>query len=336
MGVKLYRKRFFCTSARFVRKCILRYNEFLMPYVNRHKFTVFSLVALFFFLCVPNVFAGTGITIQPIKVSHTLNPGEEAIGVISLTNASGDDEVIITLKAEDFVPAAGGDGVNFIGRAPGVTTVMDWITLGSDGEHEFRLKGGESMNVPYRIKAPGGAEPGGHFGVLFFQANRAAENQQLNVGTRIGVLVLVTIPGNNLQKGRILDFSTKTFYQKPPIDFFIRFENTGTVHFEPKGTIKITNIFRKKVGEVPVQGQIVLPTGVRNLTAKWGVGGLLLGKYKAELSIVDGEGTVLTGKSISFYVFPGWYLAEVFGAVLFAYLALRYARKKVKINISIR
>lgn len=313
-----------------------------MPHTLKSKknifLGVFSLLFCGFFFSAPVAFAGTGLRIQPIKVSHTLNPGEEVSGVISLTNASDDEnDTLITLKVEDFMPFAGSEGVNFVGRAPGVTTVMDWITLGSNNEHSFLIKKGEGQSIPYTIRAPLDAEPGGHYGVLFFKANRSVKGQQLDVGTQVGVLVLVTIPGSHLQKGQILDFKTaKKFYQEDPIDFTTRFENTGTVHFEPKGTITITNFLGKKVGEIPVQGQIVLPTGIRNLTAAWNVEGLLLGKYKATLLISDGEGEQLSAKSVSFYVFPLWYMGEFFGAILVVYLLLRFLKKKVKINISLK
>jgi hypothetical protein len=300
-------------------------------------FGVLSVCVVYLAFSAPIAFAGTGLRIQPIKVSHTLNPGEEISGVISLTNASDDEnDTLITLKTEDFVPAAGGEGVNFTGRAPGVTTVMDWITLGENNEHSFLIKKGEGRGIPYTIRAPLDAEPGGHYGVLFFKAQRVSGRETLNVGTQVGVLVLVTVPGSHLQKGRILNFATaEKFYQTDPIDFLTRFENTGTVHFEPKGTIKIKNIFGKEVGEVPVEGQVVLPTGIRNLTSKWNVEGLLFGKYNANLEIVDGDGEKLSSKSVSFYVFPVWLTLEFLGAVIFIYLVLRYMKKKVKINISV-
>ena len=50
--------------------------------------------------------ANTGLTIQPVKASHTINPGETVSGVISLTNASEDD-ARIEVTVEDFIPAAG-------------------------------------------------------------------------------------------------------------------------------------------------------------------------------------------------------------------------------------
>lgn len=308
-----------------------------MPFVRKSiLFGLFSVVCFFLFET-SLAFAATGLTIQPIKISPTINPGEEISGAISLINASDDEnETLVTLRVEDFIPAAGSEGVNFVGRAPGVTTVMDWITLGENNERSFLIKKGEAMAVPYTIKAPKNAEPGGHYGVLFFKAQKTSQGQSLNVGTQVGVLVLVTIPGNHLQKGNILGFTTKKFQQKAPVDFSIRFENTGTVHFEPKGSIKISNIFGKEVGEVPVEGQVALPTNIRNLTPSWNVEGLLFGRYTANLSIVDGDGEKLSAKSVSFYVFPVWYTAEFVGAIIFIYFVLRYMKKKVRINISLK
>lgn len=288
-------------------------------------------VLAFVFLLAP-ARAGTGLTIQPIKVSHTIKPGETASGAISLTNAS-DDDIQVEVTVEDFVPAAGSTNIQFIGRAEGNTTVRDWINIG--GNQTFVFKQGEARQIPYTIKAPASAEPGGHFGVAFFKATRLQKTEQLKIGTRVGMLIFVTIPGNNLQKGKILDFSTPRFVQRGPVPFSIKFENTGTVHFEPKGAIKITNILGKEVGSVPVEGQVVLPRGVRDLTADWNASGFLLGRYRAELKIVDGEGNELTAKTVAFYAFPLWYVVGFIATVIALFFGLRYLRKKIKFSISV-
>ena len=275
--------------------------------------------------------ASTGLTIQPIKISQTIEPGESVSGVISLDNAS-DQKVKVEMTVEDFIPASGSTNVQFIGRTEGVTTVRDWITLKEPDD--FIFKKGESKEVRYTIQAPSNAEPGGHFGVIFFKASELASEGALKVGTRVGVLVFVTIPGNQLQKGKILDFSGPFFVQKGPVIFQIKFENTGTVHFEPKGTITIKNISGKEVGKVQVAGQAVLPTGVRDLTASWNVEGLLLGRYTAELNIFDGEGNELTADRIAFYAFPVWYLASFIAVVVALFFGIRFLRRKVKISFS--
>jgi hypothetical protein len=167
-------------------------------------------------------FAGTGLSIQPVKVSVTLNPGETAEGTILLTNAS-DEAVQVDSSVQDFIPLAGADTIQFVGRAPGVTTVRDWITL--DLPATSPLGHDERKEVHYTIHAPANAEPGGHFGVAFFKAVPGTATGSLRVGTQVGVLIFVTIPGNHLQKGVIRDFAVPAFVQGGPVPFTMNFEH---------------------------------------------------------------------------------------------------------------
>lgn len=280
--------------------------------------------------------AATGLTIQPVKVSHTIQPGQSVSGVIRLTSASDGDPIQIESSVEDFIPIAGAEGIQFVGRAPGVTTVRDWISLGS--ERIFQLKQGDQIQIPYTITAPQNAEPGSHFGVAFFKATRPAQDgvEQLSIGTRIGMLILVTVPGNHLQKGKILNFSGPGFVQRPPVDFALKFENTGTVHFEPKGTLMLRNMFGHDVGQVPIEGQVVLPTGVRDINVRWNVKGWLLGYYNATATVFDGDGEALTTNTIGFWVVPVWYILGFILAVLIVFLVLRWFKRRVKISVSLK
>lgn len=301
---------------------------------SNYKFLVgvsLFLISLGIFLGFKYTKAGVGLTIQPVKVSHTIELGESVSGIIRLINAS-DDVVKVEAKVEDFVPMGGTENYQFVGRAEGVTTVRDWITL--DIPESFIFQKDESKSITYTIAAPEDAEPGGHFGVAFFKATRMGPQEGLKVGTRVGMLIFVTVPGQFLQKGQILDFSGPGFVQKGPVNFKIKFENTGTVHFEPKGEITITNIFGKEVAKVPVKGQIVLPTGIRDLKVIWPAG-FLLGKYKANASIVDGEGNELTAGNIAFYVIPIWYILGFIAVIIVIFFGLKFLRKKVKISVSL-
>ena len=283
------------------------------------------------FILVGNVHASTGLSIQQLKVTHTLKPGESISGVVQIKNA-GDNTVNVETKVEDFIPLAGTYNIQFVGRAPGVSTVRDWITL--DSPASFVLGRGASKEVQYTIKAPSSVEPGGHFGVVFFKASELPENgqPQLKVGTQVGMLVLVTIPGSHLEKGGILDFKGPLFVQKSPIDFIIKFENTGTVHFEPKGSITVTNLFGNEVGSVPIGGQVVLPTGVKDLGASINFDGVLLGRYQAYLKMFDGEGNELAARSVIFYALPVWYLVGFIVAVTALFVIIKFLKRKVKIS----
>jgi hypothetical protein len=278
--------------------------------------------------------AAVGVRIQPIKVSTTLDKGEEAVGFIELTNESDEVEsVIIEASVEDFVPLEGGSNISFVPRTEGLTTAADWITL--DVPDSFELARGEKTRVKYTIKTPEDAEPGSHFSVVFFKALKKDDSGQLKVGTRVGSLFFITVPGNYLQKGDIEDFTAPGFVDEAVVPFKIHFKNTGTVHFEPKGTIFVKNIFNKTVAEIPVQGQVVLPTGARDLTAAWVGSKLLLGRYTATLSIFDGEGEEMTASGVTFWAFPIKQAAMFFGLLLLIYLVLRFVRRNVNISINV-
>lgn len=289
--------------------------------------------AALFLLFPALAFASTGLSIQPVKVSVTLNPGEIAEGTILLTNAS-DEAVQVDSSVQDFIPLAGADTIQFVGRAPGVTTVRDWITL--DMPATSPLGKSEAKEVHYTVRAPADAEPGGHFGVAFFKAVPGTATGSLRVGTQVGVLIFVTVPGNHLQKGTIRDFSVPAFVQGGPVPFLMNFENTGTVHFEPKGTITIRNMFGQIAGIVPIEGQVVLPTGIKKMQFDWNPKGFIIGAYTASASVVDGEGNQLTSSAVTFYAAPLWYMGAFFATLIIVYLILRLIRSRLSFSVSVR
>lgn len=192
---------------------------------------------------------------------------------------------------------------------------------------------GESKTISYTITAPLDAEPGGHFGVLLFKATELEQEGTLKVGTQVGMLVLVAVPGNRLEQGRILDFTTAKFVQRGPVMFSMRFENTGTVHFEPRGNIAIYNIFGRHVADVPIGGQVVLPRGIKTLNQSWETSGWLLGKYSAIATVTSGDGEEISTEKITFWAFPVWYTISFFVTLVALYLILRFVKSRVRISL---
>lgn len=301
--------------------------------MSYRRFLYIFIIGIVCFLFSGNYTQAAGLRIQPIKVSHTIEQGESISGFISLKNA-GDDRINVEVTTEDFIPSAGSTDIQFVGRAKGNTTALDWISL--NVPENFVFEKGGSRNIPYTIRVPLDAEPGGHYSVAFFKATGVENTGSLKIGTRLGMLIFITVPGSQLQKGEILDFSSHKFIQKGPINFKIKFRNTGTVHFEPKGSIKISNMFGKEVGEALVEGQVVLPTGVRDLKAQWNITSFLVGRYKAELSVVDGEGNVLTAESIAFYAFPVCYVLGFLLTVIVLFFGLKFLRNRLNISVSLK
>jgi hypothetical protein len=276
-------------------------------------------------------FASTGLTIQPIKISQTMKPDSSTSGQIQLSNASAED-VVVDISIQDFVPTSGTESFQFVGRAPGVTSVRDWITINSP--LEFTFKPNESKQIPYTIKAPADAEPGSHFGVIFFKATNAADkDSQIKVGTQVGVLTFVTIPGKFEQKGEIASFTAPTFVQSGPVNLEMMFSNTGTVYFEPKGTIDITNMFGSKIATVPIGGYAVLPTGLKKMDFPWNVKGFLLGHYKATAHVYDTDGNEIATATASFWAVPIWYLIGFIVVLAIFFFIINFLRTRVSFSI---
>jgi len=276
--------------------------------------------------------APVGLKVAPGKVTYTLEPGEVLNEAIVLSNPNS-TPVFVTTSVEDFSPDRGG-GIKFVGRAEGVTTVRDWITQGAT---DFRLEGGAVRKMNFTITVPLDAEPGGHYGILFFKATAADEESgQLKVGTRLGVLVFITVPGDFVQSGKILGFSGPSFVQKGPLSFNINFENTGTVHFEPEGIVTVTNIFGKEIAELTTKRSVVLPTSQREIAVNWPTKRLFFGIYKAQAEIRDGEGNVLTTDVHRFIGFPIGYILGLFVILSVLYFGFRSVRKRVNFSVSLK
>lgn len=276
--------------------------------------------------------ADTGLKIQPVKISETMQPGDTLTGSIAITNVS-DTDVNVSITVQDFVPLAGADTIQFVGRAPGVTSVRDWIQVAGPLDSVF--KKGEERNISYTINAPANAEPGGHFGVVLFKATPHVEGGgSIQVGTQVGMLVLVAIPGSHTEAGRIVSFSAPVFLQTGPVPFTLNFENTGTVHFEPRGKITIRNMFGHEVANVPIEGVVVLPSSIKKMEFDWNVSGFLFGRYSAHADIVDGSGTTIATADTSFWVIPVWYTLAFVLVLIVIFLILRFIKRRVRITFT--
>ena len=182
--------------------------------------TVLLLAQIFYFglFSVKQAKATQGFTIFPAKVSLTIDKGTEQNSWIRVTNA-GDSKIGVLISVQDMVPTANSGGFNYVPKAPGITSLVDWISI---DKKVFSLKPNESKEVPFSIKVPSNASPGSRFAIVFFATGApAGEKGQLNVSARVGALVFLTVPGDFKQTGEILNFrsNNKFLFSKRP-DYF--------------------------------------------------------------------------------------------------------------------
>lgn len=276
----------------------------------------FIFFVLFFVSRPPFVSADAGIHLSPVMYEAFLKPGEaRTIPDFEFLNPIDDiQEINISLKDMRISDETG--GVQLLDESHGRYSLSEWMTI---EPAKFTLGPQEHKPVNLTIKVPDNAEPGGHYGALFGETGvSGGEEEEAGVAVKAGVAapILLTVAGPISYTGEIIEFREVPFVNLGPVDFLIRFKNTGTVHYKPHGVIEIFNWFGNKVDVVSVSEQRAFPETIRQLPATWNRR-LLFGQYRAVATIYFGaEDERQDTAEISFWAFPYKPLAVLIGVFL--------------------
>jgi hypothetical protein len=208
------------------------------------------------------------------------------------------------------------------------------------------LKAKESKIIKFSIEIPKDAEPGGHFGSIFWGTSPNTPGSGVAVGSKTGVLVLLSVNGDVKEAGGLVDFNTKDnkiFYNTLPVSFTYRFKNDGGDRIKPVGKIVMHDLFyipEDKIDANPGGGNI-LPSSTRRFNIDWvknprahdymapsGVFGKFFdqalyqwnnyafGPYFAKLSLLYGTDAIRANDTVFFFVFP-WQLLVCLALIIF-------------------
>ena len=212
-----------------------------------------------------------GITISPPKFEFEIEPGNAVVGEIKIVNDE-DRELTLVTNVQDFI--AGGETGNpqFINPEENDESISlgKWVQV---LESEIIIEPRSKKTVQFTITVPENAEPGGHYGTIFFAP--PAGGGQLSVVQRIGSLVLVRVKGEIKEAGALETYGSytlaqntnfkdaveKKFYENTPVKFAIRYRNDGNVHLKPQGKIEIFNTFGKQLEQIGIKN-VLNPQGV--------------------------------------------------------------------------
>lgn len=267
------------------------------------------------------------LSIWPLRQEYEVNPGETAHGLVNVMNR-GSASRTVRVMAWDF-EAGGEEGYPQFADTPpesSVYSLASWIVVTKE---PIVIAPGETVEVPFTINVPQNAEPGGYYaGILIGQFSPEALEGEggaaVTIGSAVASLILLTVEGEIIEAGSIREFSTpKSLYEHLPVDFIVRFENTGNVHVKPQGNITIYDWSDNKVWELPInaEGGNVLPGSVREFTATWDEGGGY-GKYEAVITLRYGsEDKTTAPHSLSFWVIP-WKIMAAGAAGLLIFIVV--------------
>jgi len=284
------------------------------------------------------------ITVSPVKIEVSGDPGQTITGELELFNGETSD-VTLYSSFEEF-DAQGETGTPVFSTA--TEDLATWIQVSPS----VTMKPLDRIKLPYRITVPTDATPGGHFAAIFWNNAPPSEldTNEVGVGSKIGILVLLKVSGEITEDGNFIGFGTEnnqTFFTTPPVNFWYRFQNAGNDRVKPSGTILVKNTFGLKATEFnanPTDGN-VLPQSIRRLTASWlekdhwdkevkppedksfislakyEFQHFHLGRYTAKLHLEYGSEGKTADAKVSFLIIP-WHALVIIIPVLFVLLIL--------------
>lgn len=270
-----------------------------------------------------------GLTISPLTFELTANPSESSTNEIKVSNPT-ENTISVKMEVEDFT-AMGETGEVKVEEIENETySLKSWVAI---NPAEFVLEPKEQKFVNFTINVPENAEPGGKYGSILatIAGAQGEEPVSMTITQKVGALVLLSVSGEIKEDLAVKEFSVPDFSEYGPINFDIRFENSGTVHERPRGFVNITNLFGKEVANVEFPQQRVLPGAVRKIEASWNENWLWGIKYQATLVGSYGSSNTPFSAVATFWAFP-WKvgLGILIILVLTTYLTVRAWRKVKK------
>ena len=322
---------------------------------------------LFFALSLP--VSAAGIVLTPPKFEFNAKAGETINDVVKITN-NDPTPLVLNAEAQDFVASGETGQPAFISPEKNdvAISLAKWINI-NNGQ-QVTILPGEKKEIPFTITVPATAEPGGKYGTIFFFP--PSQGGQVAIVQKIGSLVLVRVAGDVKEEGKLETFgafdpkmtgeevaqsSSQFFFELLPINFSVRYHNTGNVHIKPQGKIQIYNMFGQKLDPAGVLTVVneagvemkkelvdyvsvndshgnVLAKSTRKFDSAWQgtpywfqkedgtkevrYKGFPVGIYKAELSLTGAKGEQIT-QTVRFVVFP-W--KHIFGGAILLFIVI--------------
>jgi len=254
------------------------------------------------------------LSVTPPLFQISVNPGDVWQSSVRVVNPNN---FPLTVYAEvvNFAPdgeAGQGSFTPILNTEATPITLAEWIDI---SEGPYTIPSGRSTEISFIVDIPHDAPPGGHFAAILISTEPPSVQDGpvvLATTQTVTSLFFVRIEGDIIEKADIREFSVlDRSIELPEAEFSLRFENKGNVHIQPRGSIRITNMWGKERGVIPINHDShfgnVLPESIRDFRFSWkGERSLAdIGRYQAEVSLTYGESGSQSAVGIThFWVLP--------------------------------
>lgn len=292
------------------------------------------------------------VSVTPPFTQLTIGPGEFWASTLKIVNPNDHDVTYYAnvVNFENTGEAGKGKFIPLLSEFDGTPadqgTLARWIGI---SEEPVTVPAGKSFDVPFTVRIPADASPGGHYAAILVGTrptkDAGSTGSSVLVSSYVSSLFFVKIKGDVVEKGRIREFiPEKSLYEKPEAKFVLRFENQGNVHLQPRGTIEIFNMWGKERGKMQINEKTnfgnVLPNSVRRFEFDWSgeYSPFDIGRYSAIVTLAYGdEQKQNVSATTYFWVVPIIPVATTAGALLFGvgvigFFIRRYIRRVLELE----
>ncbi|MFA5029948.1 MAG: hypothetical protein WC518_04440 [Patescibacteria group bacterium] len=306
---------------------------------------------LFLAIILPNL--AKAFSVSPPIIETDLNPGQSGLENLVLFNET-EQEVFLNGYVETFRPRGEAGEVEVVPPAVSQQAVA-WLKL---PENSLSLKPGEEKTVPLIINVSKTAQVGGYYLAVMWETSLGPKKQtnQVQVSGRLGVLIFLRVEGAAKEEISLKDFrlaEKKQVFDRLPVGFVSRLENTGNVHLKPKGLIIIKSIFGvDEVLPFNEEEKNIMPQSIRSFNNDWvkagdrakaggfwselkaELGQFACGRFSAQLQAEYGpDHQKINSEKIYFWVLP-WRLLLLAAIGLIIFLVATLTLRKISKNKS--
>lgn len=264
--------------------------------------SVLMLAALILFLVPVRAAEKTGIQISPTTYNYEIKPGETKDGKIILKNLNT-TPLNYLVEVESFSQVSDEGAPSFsVDSTNCDPSVANWFFFGKD--EKGTIQPNQSIDIPFTVSAPTNAEPGGHYAAVFGREVQdfATETTQMGVTSRVGTLILISIPGAVTTGAEITEFQAPKYVWSGPIKFSMKVKNTGTVHYDSIGSVAIKPLLGK-ASKFEIATHTILPNNTRNFEKDW-TKKYPFGYYKVTPTATDGAKKEVTAATVAIIAIP--------------------------------
>lgn len=219
------------------------------------------------------------ITLSPASKLYTVDAGKTITNELTVIN-DGDVAYDFLVYARPYsVINNQYDNPNFTTTSPR-TNLYGWVQF---PETKFHIEAGKTVKVPYSIRVPAEAAPGGHYGVIFAETQPTSSQANGNAvlrKKRVGSIIYVTVNGDVKRAGETSGSSIPFWQVQPPLQATVAAKNTGNTHFTDTTQLTVRDVFGR-IKYRAVKDYQVLPDTTRTITLTWDKASWF-GLYKVE------------------------------------------------------